>query len=203
MITSKTMKNILITVLLTLCTFSSFVSKAETGTPTSSLTEAVNLFVSVAGDKALSLEEKKVSITEIVKNKMDIPVVSQRVVSRYWKKANKEDKQEFISLFTQVIVNTYASLLNQYNNEEVEYLKEEIKKGKYAKVNTNIVLTDKKIPVNYKLLLRNDQWRIYDFSAEGVSLISTYTNDYKATLKRSGLAGLNEVLKKKVAAKPS
>ena len=197
------MKNILITVLLTICTLSSFVSTAETGTPTSSLTEAVNLFVSVAGNKALSLEEKKVSITEIVKNKMDIAVVSKRVVSRYWKKASKEDKQEFISLFTQVIVNTYASLLNQYNNEEVEYLKEEIKKGKFAKVNTNIVLSDKKIPVNYKLLLRNDEWRIYDFSAEGVSLISTYTNDYKATLKRSGLAGLNEVLKKKVSAKPS
>jgi phospholipid transport system substrate-binding protein len=196
------MKNKLIT-LLAICTFSSFFSVAETGSPTSSLTEAVNLFVSVASDKALSLEEKKVSITEIVKNKMDLPVVSKRVVSRYWKKASKEDKKEFIGLFTQVIVNTYASLLNQYNNEEVEYLKEEIKKGKYAKVNTNIVLADKKIPVNYKLLLRNDEWRIYDFSAEGVSLISTYTNDYKTTLKRSGLAGLNEVLKKKVAAKPS
>ncbi|MFT5294736.1 MAG: phospholipid transport system substrate-binding protein [Colwellia sp.] len=196
------MKNKLIA-LLAIFTFSSFSSIAETGTPTTSLTEAVNLFVSVASNKALSLEEKKVSITEIVKEKMDLPVVSKRVVSRYWKKASKEDKKEFISLFTQVIVNTYASLLNQYNNEEVEYLKEEIKKGKYAKVNTNIVLADKKIPVNYKLLLRNEQWRIYDFSAEGVSLISTYTNDYKATLKRNGLAGLNEVLKKKVAAKPS
>ena len=196
------MKNKLIA-LLAIFTFSSFSSIAETGTPTTSLTEAVNLFVSVASNKALSLEEKKVSITEIVKEKMDLPVVSKRVVSRYWKKASKEDKKEFISLFTQVIVNTYASLLNQYNNEEVEYLKEEIKKGKYAKVNTNIVLADKKIPVNYKLLLRNEQWRIYDFSAEGVSLISTYTNDYKATLKRSGLAGLNEVLKKKVSAKPS
>jgi len=196
------MKNKLIA-LLAICTFSSFASIAETGTPTSSLTEAVNLFVSVASNKELSLEEKKVSITGIVKNKMDLPVISKRVVSRYWKKANKEDKKEFIALFTQVIVNTYASLLNQYNNEEVEYLKEEIKKGKYAKVNTNIVLADKKIPVNYKLLLRNDQWRIYDFSAEGVSLISTYTNDYKATLKRSGLAGLNEILKKKVASKPS
>jgi phospholipid transport system substrate-binding protein len=196
------MKNKLIA-LLAICSFSSFSLIAETGTPTTSLTEAVNLFVSVAGNKALSLDEKKVSITEIVKEKMDLPVVSKRVVSRYWKKASKEDKKEFISLFTQVIVNTYASLLNQYNNEEVEYLKEEIKKGKYAKVNTNIVLADKKIPVNYKLLLRNEQWRIYDFSAEGVSLISTYTNDYKATLKRSGLAGLNAVLKKKVAEKPS
>ncbi len=196
------MKNKLIA-LLAICTFSSFASSAETGKPTSSLTEAVNLFVNVASNKELSLKEKKVSITEIVKDKMDLPVISKRVISRYWKKANKEDKKEFIALFTQVIVNTYASLLNQYNNEEVEYLKEEIKKGKYAKVNTNIVLADKKIPVNYKLLLRNDQWRIYDFSAEGVSLISTYTNDYKATLKRSGLAGLNEILKKKVASKPS
>ncbi|NQZ87990.1 MAG: ABC transporter substrate-binding protein [Saccharospirillaceae bacterium] len=196
------MKNKLIA-LLAICTFSSFASIAETGKPTSSLTEAVNLFVSVASNKELSLKEKKVSITEIVKNKMDLPVISKRVISRYWKKANKEDKKEFIGLFTQVIVNTYASLLNQYNNEEVEYLKEVIKKGKYAKVNTNIVLADKKIPVNYKLLLRNDQWRIYDFSAEGVSLISTYTNDYKATLKRSGLAGLNEILKKKVSGKSS
>jgi phospholipid transport system substrate-binding protein len=196
------MKNKLI-VLLTIFTFSSFASTAETGTATSSLTEAVNLFLGVASNKDLSLEDKKINFTEIVKNKMDLPVVSKRVISRYWKKASKEDKKEFISLFTQVIVNTYSSLLSQYNNEEVEFLKEEIKKGKYAKVNTNIIFTDKKIPVNYKLLLRNDKWRIYDFSAEGVSLISTYTNDYKATLKRGGLAGLNEILRQKVAGNPS
>lgn len=197
------MKNSLLALLLVIFTLTAFTSKAVTGTPTSSLTEAINLFINVAGNKTLSTEEKKSRITKIVKDKVDLPVVSQRVISRYWKKASKEEKKEFIALFTQVIVNTYASLLNEYDNQEVEYLKEEIKKGKYAKVNTNIVLTDKKIPVNYKLLLRKNQWRIYDFSAEGVSLISTYTNDYKSTLKRGGLAGLNEILRKKVAVKSS
>lgn len=195
--------SLLARLLLIISILTSFTSVAETGTPTSSLTEAVNLFISVAGNNELSIEEKKSRITQIVKEKVDLPVVSKRVVSRHWKKASNEDKKEFIALFTQVIVNTYASLLNQYNNEKVEYLKEEIKKGKYAKVNTNIVLTDKKIPVNYKLLLRKEQWRIYDFSAEGVSLISTYTNDYKSTLKRGGLAALNVVLRKKVATKAS
>ena len=197
------MKNSLLALLLTLCTLTSSISMAETATPTSSLTEAVNLFITVASNKTLSTEEKKSRITEIVKDKVDLQVVSQRVISRYWKKASKEEKKEFIGLFTKVIVNTYASLLNEYNNEKIEYLKEEIKKGKYAKVNTNIVLTDKKIPVNYKLLFRKEQWRIYDFSAEGVSLISTYTNDYKSTLKRGGLAGLNEILRKKVTVNPS
>ena len=197
------MKNSLLALLLTIFTLISFVSKAEAGTPTSSLTEAINLFLDVAGNTALSAEDKKNRITEIVKDKVDLPVVSQRVISRYWKKASKDEKKEFIALFTQVIVNTYASLLNEYTNQEVEYLKEEIKKGKYAKVKTNIVLTDKKIPVNYKLLLRKNKWRIYDFSAEGVSLISTYTNDYKSTLKRGGWAGLNEILRKKVTVKSS
>jgi len=195
------MKNSLLALLLTICTLTPFASMAEKGAPTLALTEAVNLFIKVASNKALSIEEKTSRITEIVKEKIDLPVVSQRVVSRYWKKASKEEKKEFIALFTQVIVNTYANLLKEFNNEKVEYLKEEIKKGKYARVNTNIVLSDKKIPVNYKLLLRKEQWRIYDFSAEGISLISTYKNDYKSTLKRSGVAGLNEVLRKKVAKK--
>jgi phospholipid transport system substrate-binding protein len=197
------MKNSLFALLLIFVASLPFKAMAETNTPTSSLTEAVNLFIAVAGDNALSAAEKKHRITEIVKEKVDLSVVSQRVVSRRWKKATTEEKKEFIGLFTQVIVNTYASLLNEYTNEKVEYIKEEIKKEKYAKVNTNIVLADKKIPVNYKLILRKGQWRIYDFSAEGISLISTYTNDYKSTLKRGGLAALNAVLKKKIAAKAS
>ena len=93
------------------------------------------------------------------------------------------------------------SLLNKYTNEKVEYLKESIKKKKYAKVATQIVMSDKKIPVTYKLIFRKNQWRIYDFSAEGVSMVSTYINDYKSTLKRSGLSGLNEILKVKLAKK--
>ena len=197
------MKNNFLALLLIIFTSTPLVAIAETGTPTSSLTEAVNLFISVASNKTLSVEEKKNRITEIVKEKVDLPVASQRVVSRYWKKASKEEKKEFIGLFTKIIVNTYSTLLNQYNNEKVEYLEEKIRKDKYARVRTNIVLNDKKIPVNYKLLLRKEQWRIYDFSAEGISLISTYTNDYKSTLKRGGLAGLNELLRNKIAAKSS
>lgn len=172
---------------------------AMAGEPTDALREAVEGLIKIASDSSLDTSQKKARISDIVKKKVDLQVVSQRVVSRYWKKADKADKKAFVGLFTNIIVNTYFSLLNEYTNEKVEYLKEVIKKTKYAKVTTNIVLTDKKIPVNYKLIKRKDQWRIYDFSAEGVSLISTYTNDYKSTLKRGGLSALNQVLKDKIA----
>jgi len=168
-------------------------------TPTESLRSAVDRLLVIAGDKVITETEKKAMIVNVVKEKIDLQVLSQRVVSRYWKKASLEQKKEFIGLFTQVVVNTYFTLLNEYNNEEVEYLKENIKKGKYAKITTYIVMKDKKIPVTFKLILRKDLWRIYDFSAEGVSMVSTYINDYKSTLKKGGLANLNKVLAAKLA----
>lgn len=171
----------------------------QAATPTESLREAVDGLLSIAADRSIDNAEKKAQIVKVVKQKVDLQVLSKRVISRYWKQANKADKQEFIGLFTQVVVNTYFTLLKEYTNEQVEYLKEEIKKQKYAKVKTHIVMKDKKIPVTYKLILRQGLWRIYDFSAEGLSLISTYSNDYKSTLKRVGLSGLNEILKKKLA----
>ncbi len=196
------MKTKILALLLILLPFSSLANTAiPAKSPTESLTEAVNSLLRIAGDNSLSSEEKKLQMTALVKKKIDLPVVSQRVASRAWKKATKADKKEFIGLFTRVIVNTYFSLLKSYTNEKIVYLKEEIKKKRFAKINTNIVLTNKKIPVNYKLIFRKGQWRIYDFSAEGISLISTYTSDYKATLKRGGLAKLNEILTAKLAKK--
>ena len=171
----------------------------EIVTPKGSLKVAVERLISIAGNATLDKDQKKSLIIDVVNEKMDMQVLSQRVVSRHWKKSSNEDQREFIGLFTQVVVNTYFSLLNEYTNEKVEYLKEEIKKKKYAKISTNIVMIDKKIPVTYKLVLRKGKWRIYDFSAEGVSMISTYTNDYKSTLKRGGLAGLIKILNVKLA----
>jgi len=192
------MKKKLIALLFSVTTFSVV---AEQVTPTESLRSTVDRLLVIASDKLSTEADKKTLIVEVVKDKIDLQVLSQRVVSRYWKKSTLEQKKEFIGLFTQVVVNTYFTLLNEYNNEEVEYLKEDIKKGKYAKINTRIVMKNKKIPVTFKLILRKDLWRIYDFSAEGVSMVSTYVNDYKSTLKKGGLEKLNKILAQKLAKK--
>ena len=191
-------KKISLFIAVTLMALTFNAQAASATTPTTALKSAVQAFISVATDKSLSREQKKTAITKVVENKMDLKVLSVRVVSRPWKKATKEERAEFTRLFTKVVVNTYFSLLEKYTNEKVEYLKENIKKKKYAQITTNILMTDKKIPVTYKLIFRQGQWRIYDFSAEGISMVSTYKSDYKASLKKGGLAELNKVLNAKL-----
>ena len=51
------MKNFILALLVSFCILSPLTALAEEGAPTSSLTEAVNLFIGVASDNALSIEE--------------------------------------------------------------------------------------------------------------------------------------------------
>ena len=140
-------------------------------------------------------------MTDIVMQYADFRAMSQRIVARDWRKAKPEEKDEFTGLFTQVVVNTYYGLLDKYNGESVEYLSEEIKRERYAVVDTHILSQGRKIPVKFRMILRDGGWRIYDYVVEGISMVSSYNGSYRPMLKRGGLKALNESLAAELAAR--
>ena len=159
-------------------------------TPTETLEIAINKLISVAADKTKSDQIKKNDLADILATEVDYNQVSKRIVSKPWRKATAEQKQQFKQQFSQILVNTYFALLKNYSNEEVLFQKEQIKKAKYAIVDTQIVSGNKKIPVRYRLIKTKDNWKIYDFVPEGISLISTYKNNYSTILKKEGMDSL-------------
>jgi len=166
----------------------------QAGQATLTLTAIVNEMLLVMQTEGLSEGEKKAAVELIVDRNVDFGAVSQRVIGKHWRTSADVDKAEFKSLFRNVLTNTYYVLLSSYTDEEVVYLSEKIKKERYATVNTQILSGGKKIPVSYRMINRDGQWKIYDFVAEGISLVRNYGNTYKATLKKQGLAGLNKSL---------
>lgn len=170
-------------------------------TPTETLKLAVDKILVVAGDKALSEEDKRKRLSEVLQQEVDFEAVSKRVVSKSWKEATEKQQIEFKALFLDVMVGTYTALLSNYSNEKVEFKQEQTKGNKYAVVDTVIISDNKKIPVRYRLIKDGDSWRIYDFIPEGVSLVSTYKTNYGVILNKQGVSGLLEEMKK--AAQPS
>lgn len=173
---------------------------AIAATPTETLKLAVNQLIAVASSKAND-QTKRNNLAQIIKAEVDFDAVSKRVVSKSWKKSTPEQQQQFKGQFMDVMVNTYFVLLKNYSNEEVLFSKEQIKKDKYAIVDTQIISGNKKIPVRYRMIKVNDSWKIYDFIPEGVSLITTYKNSYNRILKKSGMSGLLEEMKKRKTTK--
>ena len=161
------------------------------GTPTETATSAISEILQIASNKTLAAQLRKEQLDEVIKKYVDLPATSQRVVATFWPRSKKEDKIGFILVFRQVLTDTYFRLLQNYKNEAVTFGKEEIKKKRYASVESIVLSEGKEIPVTYLLIFRNDEWKIYDFVVEGISLVRTFSSDYQSILRSEGLAGLN------------
>lgn len=177
----------------------SLVSAAQT--PTERVKLGVTDIIGIASNSALSAEQKKQSLSDVIQKHVDLQASAQRVLGKYWREATDDEKRQFMILLKGVLVDTYIVLLEKYDNETVEYTSETIKKDVYATVDTEIHTKENIIPVSYQLYQRNNEWKIYDFVAEGLSMIRTFSNDYQSTLKKSGVAGLNDTLTTQLAQK--
>ena len=123
-------------------------------------------------------------------------MVMRSLAKNYMDRSDKERK-EFTRLFKKLLENSYASKIENYRNETINYMGEQVK-GKYALVKTQIVRKDGVIDVDYKMLKENGQWRVYDFVIEGVSLIRNYRSQFSKIISTESYATLVSKLSKKV-----
>ena len=166
-------------------------------TPTEALELTLNKLLAIAQNKAMDKATQKNEIFNVVNQDIDFEALSKRVVSKTWKSTTADQKTQFKKLFSNIIVNTYFSLLEDYSDETISYVKEQIKRSKYAIVDTLILTDTNKVPVRYRLLKSGDSWKIYDLVPEGISLVSSYKKNYSEILKRQGMDGLLEEMLQK------
>ena len=158
-------------------------------TPIQTVQTAVDAILGILTNETLDKEEKRSKMRAIINQRFDFRAMSQRTLATNWKKASRDEQQQFVGLFAQLIQNSYIGKVEAYTSEKVEYPGEKIK-GKRAVVDTLIITSSTEIPVNYKVYLKNDEWRVYDVVIEGVSLISSYRSTYQEIVKKDGFPGL-------------
>ena len=164
---------------------------------TESVRMSVEAIIGILKDTELDKPAKREKIRLVIAERFDFRAMSQRTLATNWRKASKEEQQQFIELFSELIQNTYIGRVEAYTNEEVKYPGEKVTDDR-AVVDTLIVTSSKEIPVTYRLYLKGDRWLVYDVNIEGVSLISNYRNSYQEIVKREGFTGLLAKMEEKV-----
>ncbi len=172
------------------------------GAPTDYLRTTIEQVLVVLNETGTDSAAKREKIRAVINERFDYRAMSQRALARNWKKASSEEQARFVKLFARMMQNTYLVMAEEYNNQVVEYGKETVRKQKYAQVKTIIVNNGRRIPVDYKLRLKDDKWLVYDVVIEGVSMISNYRSSYQQIVKKDGMEGLLAKLETKLASSP-
>jgi phospholipid transport system substrate-binding protein len=147
-------------------------------------------------------DKRNMMIREAVDEVFDWEAFSQRSMGRHWGKLSLDEKKEFISLFGQLIERTYIYKTKQYSGESIIFLDEEIDE-KYGKLEAKIITENgMEIPVDYRMIIKNGTWFVYDVHIEGVSLVNNYRTQFNNILTKSSYAELKKRLESKLEEKP-
>ena len=189
--------------ILFICCVSSFAAYAAANAPKEAIKSTVDAVLDVLRDKDLSLpdnkQERRARISALIKDRFDFKEMAKRSLARHWKERTPEEAQEFIAVFSDLLIASYIGKIEDYTDEKVTYDKDVIKgKGKYGVVSTTIIANDIDIPIDYKVILREGKWWVYDVVAEGVSFISTYRGQYNRVIVKESYAKLIQKMKKKL-----
>lgn len=141
---------------------------------------------------------KRQMLSTTIGNAFNFKSMAQRILAQKWKKTSPQEREQFIELLSQLLEQNYIGNLDNYSDEKVEFVKERIKK-KNAAIDTLIMTKSKEIPVSYRLLLKNDEWKVYDVIIESVSFVNNYRNSYGQILKKDGMPGLLAKMENKLA----
>jgi phospholipid transport system substrate-binding protein len=131
---------------------------------------------------------------------IDFVELARRALGREWASLSKRQQDDFSSTMKGVLRASYAqrALSDGRGGAKVEYGEEKVD-GNEATVGTTLRLKEDAFPIVYRLFRPNAKvgWKIYDVVTDEVSLVSTYSDQFRQVIAKKGFEGLLKSLKAK------
>jgi phospholipid transport system substrate-binding protein len=115
--------------------------------------------------------------------------MSRWVLGKHWREASEGQRVRFVEEFRSLLVRTYATALLEYSNQAVEVLP-----VRAAPDATDVVVRTEvrqpgapPIPIQYSMNLEQGDWKVYDVTIDGISLVASYRSTFNAEASRGGL----------------
>ncbi|KTC82068.1 MlaC/ttg2D family ABC transporter substrate-binding protein [Legionella cincinnatiensis] len=177
---------------------------AAQNSPIPMLEETANNIIATLKENKSSLKSNPNIIYQAVETHLlpivDVVGMSRSVLGRQaWTKATSAQRVQFSKAFTRLVIRTYSSPLAQYADESVQFLPlRGSLNSRFIRVNSIIVRPEgQNIPLSYSLVAKNGQWKIYDISVEGVSLLQSFRSQFAQALQNSSIDDVIKLMEKK------
>ena len=175
-------------------------STATAATATEAMKGSIDQLVRVLEDQQLKeadrATERRQQLQKIFNDRFSYEEMSKRSLGAHWNSLNEAQRQQFVDLFRQLLARSYTGTIEGYSGERFQYLSEQ-NEGDYAEVRSKLISRKGEIPINYRLLNKSGEWRVYDIVVDGISMVSNYRAQFTKIIRTSSYEGLVEKLQNK------
>ena len=150
---------------------------------------------------SLSDAEREKRFRGLLNENFDVPSIARFVLGLYWPRATEAQRTEYMRLFEDFIVKSYAKRFADYSGEN-------FKTGNVTKVTntdavvSSIIRANEAAPparVDWRVRAEESHYKIVDVMVEGISMSVTHRDEFAAVIRNNGgtVEGLLDALKKK------
>ena len=146
------------------------------------------------------IERNRKSLHQVLLSRFDFAAMAQTSLGNRWNDLNGNE-EEFVSVFTGFVENSYMSTLGSYGGEKVVYNGDQVD-GESAEVETRVIGGEgAPIKIEYKLHLTGGEWMVYDAVIDDVSVVGNYRSQFARILRTGSLDELIQDLRVKASMK--
>lgn len=127
-------------------------------------------------------------VSGVISLHTDFNKIAPLVLGKNWKTATTEERKRFTHEFQTLIVRTYSRAFIEYNDWTIRFLPFEMSNGaSKVTVKTEVLQPGQQpVGVNYRMLLTNGEWKVYDIMIDGVSLVTNYRTTFNDEIQTKG-----------------
>jgi len=179
---------------------------ARAETPNDVIESAIAELATALDGKREALADDRESLYEIINGillpRFDRQYAARLVLARHWRGADDEQRQRFIDAFYNSMLKRYADGVLEFQEDRVEVLtfRGDLTKSRVL-AKTIVRLNDgSKVPVDYGFVNRNDAWKLFDVTVEGVSFIRNFRAELDSEIRETSLTAVIERLESEAVA---
>ena len=155
--------------------------------------QEISLLVSKYKDRFETDEEfLRDKMNSSVMPKLDIKLMSKIILGKkIWTEMSESQKDNFVEAFQYRMTSTYMKSITAFDGEKVVFLPYEPgERENIAYVKSKYLIPGGDIAVDYRLIKKSDEWKVYDIIFDGISLMKNYRADFREHVSQNGIESL-------------
>lgn len=137
-------------------------------------------------------------INQIIMPNVDFDEMGKWIAGRStWDKCTGSEQEDFIKQIKYMLIKTYAATLNNYSEEKIEFQHYAGDLSvKRIQIKSKVIRANKdNLSVDYRLVSKENTWKVYDVIIEGVSILNGFRAQFGDDIRQHGLVAVTEKIK--------
>ena len=178
--------------------------KAQAQAVSPAMVQGASQFIQWLGDQALgtlrtsamTLAQRETAFRGLMRTGFDIEFISRFVLGRYWQQASPEQRSEYVQLFGEYLVKTYARRLGGYSGETFTVASAVAAGEQDILVKTRIDRpSGPPLICDWRVRLIDGKYKIIDVMVESISMAVTQRQNFSSVVQNGGMQALLTALR--------